>query len=288
MGVHQRYLHRLVLCLFSSRRRHTRFDCDWSSDVCSSDLAASRSLASAVTVVKRTRKPAWMQLTPKAQAIWVFPVPGGPMQTTDSLCFKKSALARASTLVLGTEGCAVKSKVSKVFASGKWASARSIRRRFSLREINSDSSSAARKTPGACPLVCASRIRGRQDRVAPGILSSLKAASMRISLVFIRPPPQEAGRSGSGREGPRGQSGHGESAGGIAAGAGARRPAPRHPPRTRRSFPLPQRPAPPPHGGTPGGVLRPPRTPWAGEEPDPGNASGRTGTARSDSGTHGR
>src|SRR5207237_507239 len=25
---------------FSSRRRHTRFKCDWSSDVCSSDLAA--------------------------------------------------------------------------------------------------------------------------------------------------------------------------------------------------------------------------------------------------------
>src|SRR5256886_3949162 len=26
---------------FSSRRRHTRFDCDWSSDVCSSDLDAA-------------------------------------------------------------------------------------------------------------------------------------------------------------------------------------------------------------------------------------------------------
>src|SRR2546427_2579250 len=26
---------------FSSRRRHTRFDCDWSSDVCSSDLVAN-------------------------------------------------------------------------------------------------------------------------------------------------------------------------------------------------------------------------------------------------------
>src|SRR2546430_8604076 len=26
---------------FSSRRRHTRFDCDWSSDVCSSDLFES-------------------------------------------------------------------------------------------------------------------------------------------------------------------------------------------------------------------------------------------------------
>src|SRR2546430_6766914 len=35
----------LSLCFlfffFSSRRRHTRFDCDWSSDVCSSDLYMS-------------------------------------------------------------------------------------------------------------------------------------------------------------------------------------------------------------------------------------------------------
>src|SRR2546430_4497302 len=31
-----------LLCyFFSSRRRHTRFDCDWSSDVCSSDLHGS-------------------------------------------------------------------------------------------------------------------------------------------------------------------------------------------------------------------------------------------------------
>src|SRR6478736_9826686 len=33
--------HVLLISLFfffSSRRRHTRFDCDWSSDVCSSDL----------------------------------------------------------------------------------------------------------------------------------------------------------------------------------------------------------------------------------------------------------
>src|SRR2546430_11927791 len=31
----------LLVCFFffSSRRRHTRFDCDWSSDVCSSDRA---------------------------------------------------------------------------------------------------------------------------------------------------------------------------------------------------------------------------------------------------------
>src|SRR5438270_890351 len=32
---------------FSSRRRHTRFDCDWSSDVCSSDLALGERLGGA-------------------------------------------------------------------------------------------------------------------------------------------------------------------------------------------------------------------------------------------------
>src|SRR5882762_8149159 len=30
-----------MLFFFSSRRRHTRFKCDWSSDVCSSDLTAT-------------------------------------------------------------------------------------------------------------------------------------------------------------------------------------------------------------------------------------------------------
>src|SRR2546430_12632875 len=30
----------LLFFFFSSRRRHTRFDCDWSSDVCSSDLCS--------------------------------------------------------------------------------------------------------------------------------------------------------------------------------------------------------------------------------------------------------
>src|SRR5688572_32515810 len=34
---------RLVFFFFSSRRRHTRFDCDWSSDVCSSDLQKATS-----------------------------------------------------------------------------------------------------------------------------------------------------------------------------------------------------------------------------------------------------
>src|SRR2546427_9497946 len=36
---------------FSSRRRHTRFDCDWSSDVCSSDL-----LGGEIKKLKRERR----------------------------------------------------------------------------------------------------------------------------------------------------------------------------------------------------------------------------------------
>src|SRR5688572_24638583 len=34
----------LISFFFSSRRRHTRFDCDWSSDVCSSDLLLAAGL----------------------------------------------------------------------------------------------------------------------------------------------------------------------------------------------------------------------------------------------------
>src|SRR2546430_6732071 len=41
-GAYQRsQLYRRLLFFFSSRRRHTRFDCDWSSDVCSSDLCGA-------------------------------------------------------------------------------------------------------------------------------------------------------------------------------------------------------------------------------------------------------
>src|SRR5688572_33261255 len=35
-----------MVVFFSSRRRHTRFDCDWSSDVCSSDLTNNLAAAS--------------------------------------------------------------------------------------------------------------------------------------------------------------------------------------------------------------------------------------------------
>src|SRR2546430_12877731 len=41
------------LFFFSSRRRHTRFDCDWSSDVCSSDLGLIAEQASEMDPKKR-------------------------------------------------------------------------------------------------------------------------------------------------------------------------------------------------------------------------------------------
>src|SRR5579862_8457607 len=43
------------LCFFfSSRRRHTRWNCDWSSDVCSSDLAFNRGGARGLSLGNET------------------------------------------------------------------------------------------------------------------------------------------------------------------------------------------------------------------------------------------
>src|SRR5688572_32051601 len=54
----------VVYCLFfffffffSSRRRHTRFDCDWSSDVCSSDLTVAVLLPGAFYFLKEKQLP---------------------------------------------------------------------------------------------------------------------------------------------------------------------------------------------------------------------------------------
>src|SRR5689334_24628872 len=38
------YVDVFLYFFFSSRRRHTRWNCDWSSDVCSSDLASIHKL----------------------------------------------------------------------------------------------------------------------------------------------------------------------------------------------------------------------------------------------------
>src|SRR2546430_10370227 len=59
----------LSICVFffffSSRRRHTRFDCDWSSDVCSSDLQHRHGL-DATAIAERIWTQCYVhKLTPK-------------------------------------------------------------------------------------------------------------------------------------------------------------------------------------------------------------------------------
>src|SRR2546427_13004237 len=67
----------LMFFFFSSRRRHTRFDCDWSSDVCSSDLSGSGTLPRASTVAKG--EPAgWFDHTTESEA-GPAPTAGGPI-----------------------------------------------------------------------------------------------------------------------------------------------------------------------------------------------------------------
>src|SRR6266480_5170940 len=40
---------------FSSRRRHTRLTCDWSSDVCSSDLGFAKRLDASLAIIDKRR-----------------------------------------------------------------------------------------------------------------------------------------------------------------------------------------------------------------------------------------
>src|SRR5205085_7320485 len=53
---------------FSSSRRHTRFDCDWSSDVCSSDLDAEQDDHRAVAADRRADPPSYcLGRTPRSE-----------------------------------------------------------------------------------------------------------------------------------------------------------------------------------------------------------------------------
>src|SRR2546430_5594168 len=52
-----------VFFFFSSRRRHTRFDCDWSSDVCSSDLPEA---------VDHAREPEGDRERPKGLTLFIY------------------------------------------------------------------------------------------------------------------------------------------------------------------------------------------------------------------------
>src|SRR5439155_18803499 len=55
-----------IIFFFSSRRRHTRWPHDWSSDVCSSDLAASQHLVLPEIVSDAPAFPQSLQLSAEA------------------------------------------------------------------------------------------------------------------------------------------------------------------------------------------------------------------------------
>src|SRR2546430_13716317 len=77
---------------FSSRRRHTRFDCDWSSDVCSSDLwpleALVAPLVAASPAAFASRLPAAL-LVLAVHYVWV---------VRSTLAFEEAAVEHAARM----------------------------------------------------------------------------------------------------------------------------------------------------------------------------------------------
>src|SRR2546430_12778899 len=54
------------LFFFSSRRRHTRFDCDWSSDVCSSDLSTCDEIGLNMWAALKLYEDGWLSFCPES------------------------------------------------------------------------------------------------------------------------------------------------------------------------------------------------------------------------------
>src|SRR3990167_1880211 len=83
-GKNPRSRRSINMFFFSSRRRQTRFDCDWSSDVCSSDL---KKVYEAVKIEKKWQK-IWEEKQPfridnspkkKYYVLEMFPYPSGKL-----------------------------------------------------------------------------------------------------------------------------------------------------------------------------------------------------------------
>src|SRR5256886_12650763 len=85
---------------FSSRRRHTRFDCDWSSDVCSSDLEASAVNSMRMTEPLRIEFTALAsQHVREAEAWWRLNRPAAPSAVREELQQLLPQIGRASCRV---------------------------------------------------------------------------------------------------------------------------------------------------------------------------------------------
>src|SRR5256886_9601044 len=92
---------------FSSRRRHTRFDCDWSSDVCSSDLTALGSSVAHPAIKARQQKMTVLMTTgpcpnqpaaPRAPAT----LAPGPLSPAAATTRARPARARAAVHTSGS------------------------------------------------------------------------------------------------------------------------------------------------------------------------------------------
>src|SRR5699024_11855325 len=68
------------LFFFSSRRRHTRSKRDWSSDVCSSDLAPAAAGAAAPSRARGRRTPTKVRFVRAHGSSSVFPAQQSPLQ----------------------------------------------------------------------------------------------------------------------------------------------------------------------------------------------------------------
>src|SRR2546430_8407627 len=88
-------LYNLFFFFFSSRRRHTRFDCDWSSDVCSSDLTYQWTQISGPTVALASPTASKTTFTAVAGQSYVF-----KLTVTDSL-----GLTGTATTQIGRASC---------------------------------------------------------------------------------------------------------------------------------------------------------------------------------------
>src|SRR5260370_6094663 len=95
-----------TLFFFSSRRRHTRFKCDWSSDVCSSDLDGTvRELGVALA---------------EAASFGANAASGGPAASGEEVSFREQSSAADAVLARACEGRSEERRVGKECRS-RWS-----------------------------------------------------------------------------------------------------------------------------------------------------------------------
>src|SRR5688572_7528912 len=87
---------------FSSRRRHTIFDCDWSSDVCSSDLPPRRTAAAVPSPAPQaTPAAAAPASTPRARSTTAAPAPAPAPQARPAAAGSAAAATRSEERRVG-------------------------------------------------------------------------------------------------------------------------------------------------------------------------------------------